>query len=55
MRPDRRLATKLRHRRNDDQRFGIEIVRKTAQMPVRQTAGEDGAVISGMIREKGRV
>ena len=37
---------------NDDQRFGIEIVRKAVQMPLRQiaeNAGEDGAVISGKI------
>ena len=35
---------------NDDQRFGIEIVRKALQAPLRQiaeNAGEDGAVISG--------
>jgi chaperonin GroEL len=37
---------------NDDQRVGIEIVRKAAQMPMRQiaeNAGEDGAVISGKV------
>ena len=37
---------------NDDQRVGIEIVRKAAQMPLRQiaeNAGEDGAVISGKV------
>jgi chaperonin GroEL len=37
---------------NDDQRFGIEIVRKAIQMPLRQiaiNAGEDGAVIAGKI------
>jgi chaperonin GroEL len=37
---------------NDDQRFGIEIVRKAIQMPLRQiaeNAGEDGAVVAGKI------
>ncbi len=37
---------------NDDQRFGIEIVRKAVQTPLRQiaeNAGEDGAVITGKI------
>ena len=37
---------------NDDQRFGIEIVRKAVQTPMRQiaeNAGEDGAVISGKV------
>src|SRR6201989_2045108 len=40
---------------NDDQRVGIEIVRKAAQMPLRQiavNAGEDGAVISGKTLDK---
>jgi chaperonin GroEL len=40
---------------NDDQRFGIEIVRKAALMPLRQiaeNAGEDGAVISGKVLDK---
>ena len=40
---------------NDDQRFGIEIVRKAVQTPLRQiaeNAGEDGAVISGKILDK---
>jgi chaperonin GroEL len=40
---------------NDDQRFGIEIVRKAIQMPLRQiaeNAGEDGAVIASKILEK---
>jgi chaperonin GroEL len=35
---------------NDDQRFGVEIVRKAIQTPLRQiaeNAGEDGAVIAG--------
>ncbi len=37
---------------NDDQRFGIDIVRKAIQMPLRQiaeNAGEDGAVIAGKV------
>ncbi|MFZ0018628.1 MAG: chaperonin GroEL, partial [Acetobacteraceae bacterium] len=40
---------------NDDQRFGIEIVRKAVQSPLRQiaeNAGEDGAVISGKILDR---
>jgi chaperonin GroEL len=40
---------------NDDQRVGIEIVRKAVQMPLRQiaeNAGEDGAVISGKILDR---
>src|SRR5689334_14268272 len=40
---------------NDDQRFGIEIVRKALQWPLRQiavNAGEDGAVVAGKILEK---
>ena len=40
---------------NDDQRFGIEIVRKAVQAPLRQiaeNAGEDGAVISGKVLDK---
>ncbi len=39
---------------NDDQRFGIDIVRKAALAPMRQiaeNAGEDGAVISGKVLE----
>ena len=43
---------------NDDQRFGIEIVRKAIQTPLRQiaeNAGEDGAVIAGKIARQGRV
>src|SRR3984885_9908001 len=39
---------------NEDQRVGIEIVRKAVQMPLRQiaeNAGEDGAVISGKVLE----
>jgi chaperonin GroEL len=40
---------------NDDQRFGIEIVRKAIMMPLRQiaeNAGEDGAVIAGKTLDK---
>ena len=40
---------------NDDQRVGIEIVRRAVQTPLRQiaeNAGEDGAVISGKVLEK---
>jgi chaperonin GroEL len=40
---------------NDDQRIGIEIVRKAVLTPLRQiaeNAGEDGAVISGKILDK---
>jgi len=40
---------------NEDQRHGIEIVRKAALSPLRQiaeNAGEDGAVISGKVLEK---
>jgi chaperonin GroEL len=39
---------------NEDQKFGIEIVRKAAMAPMRQiaaNAGEDGAVISGKVLE----
>jgi chaperonin GroEL len=39
---------------NDDQRAGIDIVRKAAQAPMRQiaeNAGEDGAVIAGKLLE----
>jgi chaperonin GroEL len=39
---------------NDDQKFGIEIVRKAVQTPLRQiaeNAGEDGAVVAGKILE----
>src|SRR5712671_4818334 len=39
---------------NEDQRVGIEIVRKAVQMPLRQiaeNAGEDGAVIVGKIQD----
>jgi chaperonin GroEL len=40
---------------NDDQRFGIDIIRKAALVPLRQiaeNAGEDGAVISGKVLDK---
>jgi chaperonin GroEL len=40
---------------NDDQRFGVEIVRKAVQQPLRQIAensGEDGAVIAGKILDR---
>jgi len=40
---------------NDDQRVGIDIVRKAVQAPMRQiaeNAGEDGAVISGKVLDK---
>jgi chaperonin GroEL len=40
---------------NDDQRFGIEIIRKAIQTPLRQiaeNAGEDGVVIAGKTLEK---
>jgi chaperonin GroEL len=41
---------------NDDQRVGIDIVRKAIQYPVRQiaeNAGQDGAVVAGKLLEKG--
>ncbi len=40
---------------NDDQRVGIEIVRKAVQIPLRQiaeNAGEDGAVVSGKVLDR---
>jgi chaperonin GroEL len=40
---------------NDDQRFGVEIVRKAIMTPLRQiaeNAGEDGAVIAGKVLDK---
>jgi len=40
---------------NEDQRVGIDIVRKAVQIPLRQiaeNAGEDGPVISGKVLEK---
>ncbi len=39
---------------NDDQKFGIEIVRKAVQAPLRQiaeNAGEEGAVVGGKVLE----
>ena len=42
------------HADNHDQKFGIEIVRKAVQTPLRQiaeNAGEDGAVIGGKVLE----
>ena len=41
---------------NEDQKFGIEIIRKAIQTPLRQiaeNAGEDGAVIAGKVLENG--
>ncbi|MDE2583638.1 MAG: chaperonin GroEL, partial [Rhodospirillales bacterium] len=41
---------------NDDQRFGVDIVRKALQAPLRQiseNAGEDGAVIAGKVLDNG--
>jgi chaperonin GroEL len=49
-----RILAKL-NAENDDQRVGIEIVRKAVQMPLRQiaeNAGEDGAVVSGKVLDK---
>ncbi len=43
------------HADNDDQRLGIEIVRRAVQTPLRQiaeNAGEDGAVIAGKVLDK---
>src|SRR6202012_4311717 len=40
---------------NDDQKTGIEIVRRALQAPVRQiavNAGEDGSLIVGKVQEK---
>ncbi|HEX7389416.1 MAG TPA: chaperonin GroEL, partial [Acidiphilium sp.] len=40
---------------NDDQRVGVDIVRKAIQVPLRQiseNAGEDGAVIAGKVLDK---
>jgi chaperonin GroEL len=48
-------ALKKVRTQNDDQRTGIEIVRKAIQWPARQiaiNAGEDGSVIVGKILEK---
>ncbi len=41
---------------NEDQKYGIEIVRKAVQTPLRQiaeNAGEDGAVIAGKVLDNG--
>ncbi|MBV9137741.1 MAG: chaperonin GroEL, partial [Hyphomicrobiales bacterium] len=41
---------------NDDQKTGIEIVRRAVQAPLRQiaiNAGDDGSVVAGKIQEKG--
>ncbi|MDE2006919.1 MAG: chaperonin GroEL [Rhodospirillales bacterium] len=41
---------------NDDQRFGVDIIRKALLAPLRQiseNAGEDGAVISGKVLDNG--
>jgi chaperonin GroEL len=46
---------KLRGTHNDDQRTGVEIVRKALSAPARQiatNAGEDGSVVVGKILEK---
>jgi chaperonin GroEL len=43
--------------KNDDQKTGVEIVRKALSYPARQiaiNAGEDGSVIVGKILEKGQ-
>jgi chaperonin GroEL len=40
---------------NDDQRFGVDIIRKAVQSPIRwisENAGEDGAVIAGKVLDK---
>ncbi len=47
------VLSKLHHA-NDDQRVGIEIVRRALQTPLRQiaeNAGEDGAVVGGKVLE----
>jgi len=39
---------------NDDQRFGVEIVRKAVQTPLRQiaeNAGEEGAIVLGKVND----
>ena len=51
-----RASTILAHLKpeNADQKFGIEIVRKAVQTPLRQiaeNAGEDGAVVAGKVLE----
>jgi chaperonin GroEL len=48
------ILTKLKAD-NEDQRVGIEIVRKAIQVPLRQiaeNAGEDGAVVAGKVLDK---
>jgi chaperonin GroEL len=48
------ILTKL-NSKNDDERVGIDIVRKAALTPLRQiaeNAGEDGAVISGKVLDR---
>ena len=53
--PARRRSWRSSKADNDDQRVGIEIVRKAVLAPLRQiaeNAGEDGAVISGKVLEK---
>ncbi len=48
------LVLALLNPENQDQKFGIEIVRKAVQTPLRQiaeNAGEDGAVIGGKVLE----
>ena len=53
--PARRLILSKLKADNDDQRFGVEIVRKALQTPLRQiaeNAGEDGAVIAGKTLDK---
>jgi chaperonin GroEL len=48
------VLSKLKYE-NDDQRLGIEIVRRASLTPLRQiseNAGEDGAVVSGKVLEK---
>jgi chaperonin GroEL len=48
------LVLALLNPENQDQKFGIEIVRKAVQAPLRQiaeNAGEDGAVIGGKVLE----
>ena len=56
--PLRRASEQLKGLRtkNDDQKTGVEIVRKALSSPARQiaiNAGEDGSVIVGKILEKG--
>jgi len=49
------ILKKLRGTQNDDQKTGVEIVRKALSAPARQialNAGEDGSVIVGKILEK---